>query len=90
VLAAALELGARVAPSFPLRSAVSIVSAGVMTRLYCLPPARYGRLCFMLHSTAWFVQVIECPTPDCRGAMHEIESPLGDGCRGRGFKFICS
>jgi hypothetical protein len=90
VIGAPYRVGARVAPSFPLRSAVPIVPAGVMTRLYCLPPARYRRLCFTLHSTAWFVQVIECPTPDCRVAMHEIESPLVDGCRGRGFDFICS
>ena len=81
------SVGARVAPSFLLRSAVSIIPAGVMTLLYSLPPARYWRLCFTLHSTAWFFQLIECPTPDCRGAMHEIESPLGDGCQGPGFDF---
>ncbi len=27
-----------------------------MMRLYFLPPARYGRLCCTLHSTAWFLR----------------------------------
>ncbi len=74
VIGALYSVGARVAPSFPLWSAVSIVPAGVMTRLHYLPPARYGRLCFTLHSTAWFVQVIECPTPDCRLTMQRCDA----------------
>lgn len=37
VIGAPYSVGARVTPSFPLQSAASIVPAGVMTRLYCLP-----------------------------------------------------